>query len=168
MWRCGRLGASGASFGGSGPKNRDGRMVENGLFPHLDSFADDRHTSPLNIPSEVTSTSSLSRSLPPSNITSHHFSDLCLLCVAIFIEGNHARLCRFFKASSLPSCIYTVSCSYICLQSLLVPSTDKIKNANRSNSTQCKIHVLPCSALLANIHHHDQSHLVFCARNDQC
>jgi len=54
-----------ASFGGSVPKNRDGKVVENVLFPHLDSFTEDRQTSPLNTPSELTSTSSLWGSSTP-------------------------------------------------------------------------------------------------------
>lgn len=49
-------------FGGSAPKSRDGKVVESGLFPHLDSFTEriDKH---------------LHYTLPPSLPLRRHFGN---------------------------------------------------------------------------------------------
>lgn len=63
-------------FGGSAPKSRDGKVVESGLFPHLESFTEriDKHlhyTLPPNLLYVVT-LEIINKS------TSHRFLDFCL------------------------------------------------------------------------------------------
>ena len=156
-----------ASFGGSGPKNRNGRVVENGLFPHLDSFTEDRQASPLNIPSERASTSSLSKSsttIPPTFVS---FLRHLLTPSGDLSESNYAHCCWGFEASPSLSCSVFVSI----YEALLVPSTEQVVKAGRSNSNSTRykrLHAPLQPALLACTHHHDRSHLVFRARTDQC
>jgi hypothetical protein len=104
-----------AWFGGSGPKNRNGKMVENGLFPHLDSFTEDRQASPLKIPSERASTSSLSKSsttVPPTSVS---FLRHLLAPSGNLSKSNYARRCWGFEASPLLSCNVAARLRSLCL-----------------------------------------------------
>ena len=159
---CGDMGAP---LGKSFPKHRNGNVVENVLFPHLDSFTEDRPASPLNTPSELASTSSLWR----SSTTVPLIVFLAFACSEWWssAESNYARSCRSFRASSSPS--HNVSYLCVCTRGLL--STLSRVRCERETfvATRYKrCHALPWPALLAYTRHQDQRHLVFCVHIDRC
>lgn len=114
-------------------------MVENALFPHLDSFTEDRQTSSLNIPSEVTSTSSLSR---PST-TMHPIASPTLSVPNSNLHRSKPRsLPPLIRRTVVPELQHLMSLS-LCMSLSLYPQPS---NSQRQPFELYTIQKTPCSA----------------------